>query len=108
MGGDIKTILGPHNHRGGYSTFGRKKGSYRPKYTEYRKKYTGSMGGTGTKYQTIRSNALPSQKKFKKYRCPPIPGRNEKPIQGLKSNKNFIVANAVENILLRNHHLSHN
>lgn len=30
---------------------------------------------------------------------PPIPGKDEKPIHGLVSDKNFIVANAVENIL---------
>lgn len=29
----------------------------------------------------------------------PVPSRKEPPIMGLKSNKNFIVANAVENIL---------
>ena len=35
----------------------------------------------------------PGQKKA------PIPGKDEKPIHGLVSDKNFIVANAVENIL---------
>ena len=30
---------------------------------------------------------------------PPIPAKDEKPIHGLVSDKNFIVANAVENIL---------
>ena len=29
----------------------------------------------------------------------PVPSVNEKPIQGLSSNKNFIVSNAIENIL---------
>ena len=29
---------------------------------------------------------------------PAIPGKDEKPIHGLVSDKNFIVANAVENI----------
>ena len=33
------------------------------------------------------------------YRKPPIVSKDEKPIMGLKSNKNFIVSNAVENIL---------
>jgi len=33
------------------------------------------------------------------YRKPPIVGKDDKPIMGLKSNKNFIVSNAVENIL---------
>lgn len=57
------------------------------------------MGGTGLSKQMRRTNALPSIKKIKNYRCPPIVTRCEKPIMGLKSNKNFIIANAVENIL---------
>ena len=32
----------------------------------------------------------------------PVPKHEEKPIMGLKTNKNFIVSNAVENILARN------
>ena len=32
-------------------------------------------------------------------RKPKIPPPTEKPIMGLKSNKNFIISNAVENIL---------
>jgi hypothetical protein len=32
-------------------------------------------------------------------RRPPVPKKDEKPIHGLVSDKNFIVANAVENIL---------
>ncbi len=33
---------------------------------------------------------------------PPVPKKDEKPIHGLVSDKNFIVANAVENILAGN------
>lgn len=37
------------------------------------------------------------------YNCvhkkPPVPTVNEKPVQGLRSNKNFIISNAIENIL---------
>jgi len=33
------------------------------------------------------------------FKRPPVPKRDEKPIHGLVSDKNFIVANAVENIL---------
>jgi hypothetical protein len=32
-------------------------------------------------------------------RKPAVPKKDEKPIYGLKSSKNFIVSNAVENIL---------
>ena len=57
------------------------------------------MGGTGINKQMRRTNALPGQKKIKNYRNPPLVPRSERPVMGLKSNKNFIVANAVENIL---------
>lgn len=29
----------------------------------------------------------------------PVPAKDDKPVHGLKSNKNFIVTNAIENIL---------
>lgn len=45
---------------------------------------------------------LPSVNKFA-YDCThlkdKVPGANEKPIMGLRSNKNFIITNAIENIL---------
>jgi hypothetical protein len=59
------------------------------------------MGGTGINKMLRRTNALPIQHKVKNYRCPAIPARTEHPIMGLKSNKDFIIANAVENILQR-------
>jgi hypothetical protein len=34
-----------------------------------------------------------------KHKKDPVPKVTEKPVQGLKSNKNFIVTNAIENIL---------
>ena len=34
-----------------------------------------------------------------KHKKHPVPRVTEKPVQGLKSNKNFIVTNAIENIL---------
>lgn len=36
------------------------------------------------------------------FKKPNIPTKDEAPILGLKTNKNFIIANAVENILARN------
>lgn len=48
------------------------------------------------------SNSLPPVRNFS-YDCshkkPGVPKANEKPVHGLSSGKNFIVANAVENIL---------
>lgn len=57
------------------------------------------MGGKGVGKQTKRPETIPARKKKKMYRKPPIVGKDDKPIMGLKSNKNFIVSNAVENIL---------
>jgi len=37
--------------------------------------------------------------KKEEQRRPPVPKKDEKPIMGLVSDKNYIVANAVENIL---------
>ena len=34
-----------------------------------------------------------------KHKKDPVPAKDEKPVLGLKSNKNFIVTNAIENIL---------
>ena len=47
------------------------------------------------------SNTLPEKKEFKhkEYLKDPIPKKDDKPIMGLKSNKNYILTNAVENIL---------
>ena len=50
------------------------------------------------------SNQLPDKDALTKFvyegqKKEKVPTRNEKPILGLKSNKNFIVSNAVENIL---------
>ena len=44
-------------------------------------------------------NLVERKKREEEFKKPPIPGRDEKPIHGLVSDKNFIVANAVENIL---------
>lgn len=49
------------------------------------------------------SNALPDSNydgtRINEPVKPIVPKKDEKPIMGLKSNKNFIVSNAVENIL---------
>eukprot|EP01016_Furgasonia_blochmanni_P036554 TRINITY_DN4189_c0_g1_i5.p3 TRINITY_DN4189_c0_g1~~TRINITY_DN4189_c0_g1_i5.p3 ORF type:complete len:140 (-),score=20.36 TRINITY_DN4189_c0_g1_i5:349-768(-) len=64
-----------------------------PKASEFTKKGTGTMG----------SQYIPKNESHFKYedtqRKPAIPKRDEAPIMGLKSHKNYIVANAVENIL---------
>ena len=57
------------------------------------------MGGTGIGKQTKRPKTIATRPKKKIYRKPPVVGKDDQPIMGLKSNKNFIVSNAVENIL---------
>lgn len=47
-------------------------------------------------------NSLPPLRNFSydaRLLKPSVPKRNEKPILGLKSNKNFIVSNAIETII---------
>ena len=58
------------------------------------------MRGTGS----MGSNKLPDVDSLTKFtyngsKRDPVPKKEEKPILGLKSNKNFIITNAVENIL---------
>ena len=48
------------------------------------------------------SNTLPPVRNFSydmSYKKPEVPKHNERPVLGLKSDKNFIVSNAIENIL---------
>lgn len=48
---------------------------------------------------SIIINSVQSYKYEPTYKKPSVPTVVEKPIMGLRSNKNFIVTNAVENIL---------
>eukprot|EP00828_Plagiopyla_frontata_P043008 TRINITY_DN6595_c0_g1_i2.p1 TRINITY_DN6595_c0_g1~~TRINITY_DN6595_c0_g1_i2.p1 ORF type:complete len:263 (+),score=36.99 TRINITY_DN6595_c0_g1_i2:101-790(+) len=51
---------------------------------------------------TMGSNVLPEPNRFNRScerKREPVPKHQEKPIMGLQTNKNFIVSNAVENIL---------
>lgn len=94
LAGEFAIHTGAHNHVGDTSTFGLPKGKVKPSSAEFIRKGTGTMG----------SNRLPdigsiSQFRYEGQRREPVPKKDEKPIMGLKSNKNFIVANAVENIL---------
>eukprot|EP00347_Sterkiella_histriomuscorum_P024054 403332460 len=78
-----------HNAKGSGLTFGKPRGTLKPETTNFIKKGTGTM-------------KIPEASQFKyqdESRRPPVPKKNEQPIHGLVSDKNFIVANAVENIL---------
>ena len=88
MNGDYAHFDGAHKKSAARGTFGGVKGTAVAKTDGFRKK------GTGTA-------VLPEVKKFERgaERKAPVPKATEKPIMGLKSDKNFIVANAVETIL---------
>lgn len=93
LAGDFELTKGPHSHKDFTSTFGRLKGTIKPSTSEYRKKNSGPMG----------SNKLPIILPYKypdhESRRPEVPKKEEKPLMGQRSHKNYIVTNAVENIL---------
>ena len=86
--GDYDHFDGAHRSKSLSASFGKPKGAVKPDPRSFSKK------GTGTA-------KLPEVQKFAHAgsRKPPVPARAEKPIMNLKTDKNFIVANAVETIL---------
>lgn len=92
LSGKFNLEGGHHSNVAAGGTFGAPKGALKPDVTGFRKKGTGNPVLVDKKevQKTMRD---PSFKK------PAVPKRDEKPIHGLVSDKNFIVANAVENIL---------
>jgi len=83
--------IGNHKIKKPYATMGKTtKGQFNETLTKnFLKKGSGTI-------------KIPPAKKFTREiteRKPPVPTRKEKPIMGLKSTTNFIVSNAVENIL---------
>lgn len=82
---------GAHSHQAAGATMGAARGALRPDATTFRKKGTGNPVLINKK--EVTKIQRPGEKKAD------VPKRGEKPIHGLVSDKNFIVANAVENIL---------
>jgi len=82
---------GSHSHIANGATMGAPKGAAMPKTDGFRKK------GTGNPVLVPKMNVSKMDRGVDKKQA--VPKRDEKPIQGLVSDKNFIVANAVENIL---------
>lgn len=70
---------------------GAAKGTIRPDVTTFKKKGTGNP--VLIQKKQVNKTMRPGDRKQA------VPKRDEKPIHGLVSDKNFIVANAVENIL---------
>ncbi len=86
--GDYQPQGGKHTGKS-QAKWGKKPGAEKPDPKGFTKKMTGTM-------------RLPDKpEKFKREvpKKPAIPKKEDKPIHGLVSDKNFIVANAVENIL---------
>lgn len=91
LSGKFNLEGGSHSRQGPGATFGQPKGAVKPDTNNFTKKNT-------------RQPILVEKTevgKFERTTAPkvPVPKRDEKPIHGLVSDKNFIVANAVENIL---------
>jgi len=92
LNGDYALSGGSHQHKANGATFGQKSGALKPDATLFKKKMTGNP-------------ILPAKNDVQKfnrntdYKKQSVPKKDEKPIHGLVSDKNFIVANAVENIL---------
>ena len=91
MSGEYKFPRGAHPILRNSATFGLPLGGYNPDPHNFHKK-----GETHKIYPpTEKLHILSNIKK------PPIPSVNDAPILGLKTEKNFIIANAVDNILMQ-------
>ena len=91
MSGDYNLPRGAHPILRNSATFGLPLGGYSPNPLNFHKK-----GETHKIYPpTEKLHPLSLVKK------PPIPTVNDAPIFGLKTEKNFIIANAVDNILMQ-------
>ena len=89
MVGDYSKFDGAHKNKSESAHFGKPKGAVKPSPDSFRKKGTGTM-------------VLPEPTKFNyttNERKPQVPKTDDAPILGLKTEKNFIVSNAVEVIL---------
>lgn len=92
LNGDLAPEGSNHTNLAGSALWGKKKGEVRPDPTSFIKRGTGTMRQSGT----MKSNKEHTKREPRR---PPVPKKDEKPIMGLTSDKNYIVANAVENIL---------
>ena len=89
--GDYKLPRGGHPTLRNSATFGLPIGAYAPDPKNYHKK--------GQNYKILPP--LEKLHQICKIKKPPVPSVNDKPIQGLKSEKNYILSNAIDNILMK-------
>jgi hypothetical protein len=90
INGEITNPRGAHPIKGSWATFGKPRGSYRANPDNFVKK--GHQYITLPQPERLRSNS--------EIRKPAVPTIEDKPIMGLKSDKNYITANAVDIILM--------
>jgi hypothetical protein len=91
LSGDFTLPRGAHRLDHEYATFGLPIGSYAVDPKNYHKK--------GETFKI-----LPPLEKLKcstEIKKPPIPTLNDQPISGLRTEKNFVISNAVDNILMQ-------
>lgn len=90
MNGDLVFPRGAHKIKENWATFGLPLGGYKQDPQHFYRK--------GHQYKEIPPpERIRSCSEVKK---PPIPTVREKPIMGLKSEKNYVVSNAIDNILM--------
>jgi len=93
LGGGHDEFIGGHAYKSAGASFGKPRGQVKPDTKNYTKKGTGKMG----------SSYLPAINSAFRYsddnRKAALPKRDEKPIMGLKTSKNYVLANKVENML---------
>lgn len=93
LNGEVVPEGSNHQNKAGTALWGKKLGEAKPTPQSFIKKGQGTMMVSGSKMGSTKG-----AHKKEKIR-PPVPKKDEKPIMGLTSDKNYIVANAVENIL---------
>mmetsp|Transcript_7762 Transcript_7762/g.7323 ORF Transcript_7762/g.7323 Transcript_7762/m.7323 type:complete len:278 (-) Transcript_7762:31-864(-) len=92
LNGEVAPEGSNHHNVASTGLWGKKLGDSKANPTTFMKKGQGTMRTTGL---------VPTKTDYKKRgsKRAPVPKKDEKPIMGLTSDKNYIVANAVENIL---------
>lgn len=92
LNGEIVPEGSNHLNVAGTGLWGKKLGASKAQPQTFMKKGEGTLRTTGLVKTT-------TEYKNRQKRRPAVPKKDEKPIMGLTSDKNYIVANAVENIL---------
>lgn len=96
MGGSVSFPRGAHPIKGNWSTIGRPKGGYKQPPEQFIKK--------GHQYKI-----LPPQERVRstfEVRKPPVATVRDKPIMGLRAEKNYVTANAMDVVLMETKHKS--